>query len=577
MKPGGTEEVVGKASKEGGPDLVYEGPSVQGVLKDSEKKFYMGLGMECCGIASYTVMWAETINPGATAMLLFLLCTQLAFSVKSQSLLEYAAMVKNVTRMYAQKLPEGSSTTYGKAWRLFIETDGMKRRLDLEPRGSLPRGDAAAGRVSFDQLVRLGALEFDVDAKGAVVHDKDTLDGLAPSIFTRRGEQRYTASDSELVITQEEVETTRTIDASFVPNVRLSELTTKQLEEALAKRPGALGGQNIKAVPSRILLNKASDTLFYGGAFILGGAVLLGLFGGSTDEYLKRAEDEHNRMMSGRMMTPFPQQPQQYYGGYGAPPPSPQQQQYYGGALLKRLFLAVVILVMALRVSKATQSRWSTSRQMAKPIVRYYLTLYNTVQGLGWAYILHATLGSPLFTVSPKVLTAMYLFQGLAVLEVLNAAAGIVRSNFLTTIVQVFFRDQVLYLLYRCHSAGIESHGLLPMALAWSLAETIRYPYLALHMSRRAPPALTWLRYSSFLVLYPLGVYGEMRVIYDVLPVVERDHILSVAMPNAFNFSFNYAAFLKFLLFLYPLGLLLQYKHMLRQRARHLGTPAKRH
>ncbi|KAF4753098.1 hypothetical protein FOZ63_023760 [Perkinsus olseni] len=64
MKPGGTEEVVGKASKEGGPDLVYEGPSVQGVLKDSEKKFYMGLGMECCGIASYTVMWAETINPG---------------------------------------------------------------------------------------------------------------------------------------------------------------------------------------------------------------------------------------------------------------------------------------------------------------------------------------------------------------------------------------------------------------------------------------------------------------------------------------------------------------------------------
>ncbi|KAF4756643.1 DnaJ (Hsp40), sub A, member 4 [Perkinsus olseni] len=578
MKPGGTEEGVGK-SKEGGPDLVYESPSVQGVLKDSEKKFYMGLGMECCGIASYTVMWAETINPGATAMLLFLLCTQLAFSVKSQSLLEYAAMVKNVTRMYAQKLPEGSSTTYGKAWRLFIETDGMKRRIDLEPRGSLPRGDAAAGRVSFDQLVRLGALEFDVDAKGAVVHDKDTLDGLAPSIFTRRGEQRYTASDSELVITQEEVETTRTIDASFVPNVRLSELTTKQLEEALAKRPGALGGQNIKAVPSRILLNKASDTLFYGGAFILGGAVLLGLFGGSTEEYLKRAEDEHNRMMSGRMMTPFPQQPQQYYGGYGAPPPpSPQQQQYYGGrAVLKRLFLAVVILVMALRVSKATRSRWSTSRQMAKPIVRYYLTLYNTVQALGWAYILYATLGSPLFTVSPKVLTAMYLFQGLAVLEVLNAAAGMVRSNLLTTVVQVFFRDQVLYLLYRCHSAGIESHGLLPMALAWSLAETIRYPYLALHMSRRAPPALTWLRYSSFLVLYPLGVYGEMRVIYDVSPVVERDHILSVAMPNAFNFSFNYAAFLKFLLFSYPLGLLLQYKHMLRQRARHLGTPARRH
>ncbi|EER01000.1 hypothetical protein Pmar_PMAR025095 [Perkinsus marinus ATCC 50983] len=306
----------------GGPDLVFEGPSLQGVLDESARKFYMGLGMECCGIASYTVMWAETVNPGATAMLLFLLCTQLAFSVKSQSLLEYAATVKNVTRMYAQKLPGGGAADYEGAWRLFIETDAMKRRVDLEPRGSLPRGDAAAGRVSFDQLVRLGALEFDVDAKGAVVHDRDTLDKLAPSVFAKAGQQRFVASESELVITQEEVETTRTIDDSFAPNVRLSELTTKQLEEALAKRPGALGGQNIKAVPSRVLLNKASDTLFYGGGFILAGAVLLGLFGGSTEEYLKRAEEEHNRMMSSRMMTPFnSQQPQQFYGGYAPPPP----------------------------------------------------------------------------------------------------------------------------------------------------------------------------------------------------------------------------------------------------------------
>lgn len=76
-------------------------------------------------------------------------------------------------------------------------------------------------------------MEFDVDAKGAVVHDRDTLDKLAPSVFAKAGQQRFVASESELVITQEEVETTRTIDDSFAPNVRLSELTTKQLEEAL--------------------------------------------------------------------------------------------------------------------------------------------------------------------------------------------------------------------------------------------------------------------------------------------------------------------------------------------------------
>lgn len=49
----------------------------------------------------------------------------------------------------------------------------------------------------------------------------------------------------------------------------------------------------------------------------------------------------------------------------------------------------------------------------------------------------------------------------------------------------------------------------------------------------------------SFLVLYPLGVYGEMRVIYDVLAVVEKDNTLSMALPKPYNFSFSFAAFLK--------------------------------
>ncbi|KAF4709464.1 hypothetical protein FOZ62_027930 [Perkinsus olseni] len=205
-----------------------------------------------------------------------------------------------------------------------------------------------------------------------------------------------------------------------------------------------------------------------------------------------------------------------------------------------------------------------------------YLIFYNLVQTLGWSYILFEALVGPLPALSEKVIDPLYFFQGLAVLEILHSVFGLVRANPVITTIQVYSRVQLIYLHYRCREVADHSPGLLPMVIAWSVTEVVRYSYLGLHMSIGAPSFLKWLRYTLFLVLYPLGVYGEMRVIYDVLPVVERDHILSVAMPNAFNFSFNFAAFLKFLLAIYLPGLYVQYTHMLHQRKKQLGGAAKK-
>ncbi|KAF4663738.1 hypothetical protein FOZ61_001432 [Perkinsus olseni] len=205
-----------------------------------------------------------------------------------------------------------------------------------------------------------------------------------------------------------------------------------------------------------------------------------------------------------------------------------------------------------------------------------YLIFYNLVQTLGWSYILFEALVGPLPALSEKVIDPLYFFQGLAVLEILHSVLGLVRANPVITTIQVYSRVQLIYLHYRCREVADHSPGLLPMVIAWSVTEVVRYSYLGLHMSIGAPSFLKWLRYTLFLVLYPLGVYGEMRVIYDVLPVVERDHILSVAMPNAFNFSFCFAAFLKFLLAIYLPGLYVQYTHMLHQRKKQLGGAAKK-
>lgn len=51
-------------------------------------------------------------------------------------------------------------------------------------------------------------------------------------------------------------------------------------------------------------------------------------------------------------------------------------------------------------------------------------------------------------------------------------------------------------------------------------------------------------RYTFFLVLYPMGVMGELLTIYAALPYVQKTGLYSVTLPNKYNFSFDYYTFL---------------------------------
>lgn len=53
------------------------------------------------------------------------------------------------------------------------------------------------------------------------------------------------------------------------------------------------------------------------------------------------------------------------------------------------------------------------------------------------------------------------------------------------------------------------------MLLAWSVTEIIRYSYFVMNLRGGAVPGLlTWLRYNTFYVLYPVGIVSEMRLIF---------------------------------------------------------------
>lgn len=51
-------------------------------------------------------------------------------------------------------------------------------------------------------------------------------------------------------------------------------------------------------------------------------------------------------------------------------------------------------------------------------------------------------------------------------------------------------------------------------------------------------------RYTLFIVLYPMGVSGELLTIYAALPFVRQSGLYSISLPNKYNFSFDYYTFL---------------------------------
>jgi len=55
------------------------------------------------------------------------------------------------------------------------------------------------------------------------------------------------------------------------------------------------------------------------------------------------------------------------------------------------------------------------------------------------------------------------------------------------------------------------------MLIAWSVTEVIRYWFFTLSLGGLLPGFLSWLRYNTFWVLYPLGISSEWWLIYKAV------------------------------------------------------------
>lgn len=155
--------------------------------------------------------------------------------------------------------------------------------------------------------------------------------------------------------------------------------------------------------------------------------------------------------------------------------------------------------------------------------------------------------------------------------QIVHASTGIVPSNPVITTFQVLSRVMVVVGVVMATPTGKVSPGLPLALLAWSVTEIIRYGYYAFNLVGAVPSLLVMLRYTTFIILYPIGVTGELLCFYWAQDYARTEKVWSFEMPNKYNFTFSYLYFLWFVMLLYIPLFPQMYLHMFAQRKKVLS------
>ncbi|CAJ1082516.1 very-long-chain (3R)-3-hydroxyacyl-CoA dehydratase 1 isoform X3 [Xyrichtys novacula] len=144
----------------------------------------------------------------------------------------------------------------------------------------------------------------------------------------------------------------------------------------------------------------------------------------------------------------------------------------------------------------------------------------------------------------------------------------IVRTSVIVTGVQVCSRIFMVWFITNSIRPIQNEESVILFLVVWTMTEITRYSYYTFNLLHHLPFFIKWARYNLFIVLYPLGVIGELLTIYAALPFVRRSGMYSMRLPNIYNVSFDYYYCLIIVMLSYiPLFPQL-YFHMLRQRRR---------
>ncbi|XP_037307573.1 very-long-chain (3R)-3-hydroxyacyl-CoA dehydratase [Pungitius pungitius] len=241
---------------------------------------------------------------------------------------------------------------------------------------------------------------------------------------------------------------------------------------------------------------------------------------------------------------------------------------------------------MEIREKEDKKKGLKTSRHEEKGFVspkRGLLFVYNLVQFLGFSWIFvnmtvrllifgRDSLYDTFYTISD----VMFFCQILAAVEVLNAAFGFVRAGVTSTLIQVVGRNFILFIIV----GSVEEMHHQPVVFfvfyLWSAIEIFRYPFYMLGCFNTEWKTLTWLRYTIWIPLYPLGVLAEAVAVIQSIPIFDKTKLFSIPLPKAIGTSVSFSYVLYVYLVLMLLGLFINFRHLYKQRTRRFRTKKRK-
>ncbi|KCV70051.1 hypothetical protein H696_03514 [Fonticula alba] len=126
----------------------------------------------------------------------------------------------------------------------------------------------------------------------------------------------------------------------------------------------------------------------------------------------------------------------------------------------------------------------------------------------------------------------------------------------MTTLIQVCSRLFIVWSIGYSIEQSQSHWSFTTMVVSWCITEVIRYVYYAFNLIGGVPSLITWLRYTTFFILYPTGAGSEFVFAYCALPFIQNIYL------------YYFVCFTLVLYFpLFPV----QYFHMISQRRKYLG------
>ncbi|CAN9499348.1 unnamed protein product [Ophioblennius macclurei] len=240
---------------------------------------------------------------------------------------------------------------------------------------------------------------------------------------------------------------------------------------------------------------------------------------------------------------------------------------------------------MEIREKEERRNRLKAARHKDEGFISLktgFLFVYNLVQFLGFSWIfINMTVrlfifGQDSFYDTFHTMSdVMFFCQTLACVEVLNAAFGIVSTSVIPTFFQVVGRNFILFIIFGSLEQMHNKAVVFFVFYLWSSIELVRYPFYMLGSLNINWKTLTWLRYTIWIPLYPLGASAEAVAVMQSIPIFDQTKLFSIPLPKAVGTSLSFSYFLYLYLVLMVVGLFFNIKHLYKQRQKRL-RPKKR-